>query len=417
MRINMPDFYDQLETRPPEQREAELFARLVEQIAHAQKSAPAFAETLSGTDAQAICDRAGLAKLPLLRKSELIERQQQQPVFGGLTAVVGPELCQIFASPGPIFEPGSTRPDFWRFARALHAAGFRQGEILHNCFSYHFTPAGMMFESGARALGCATVPAGVGQTEMQVQVMAQIQPQGYVGTPSFLKLILEKADELGTDLSCLNKALVSGEYLPPTLRATFAARGISVLQCYATADLGLIAYESNAREGMIIDEGIILEIVRPGTGDPLPAGEVGEVVVTSLNPDYPLIRFATGDLSAILPGISPCGRTNLRIKGWMGRADQTTKIRGMFVHPSQVAAILKRHPELGRGRLVVTRVNDQDAMCLQVESAEIVTPNFQTAIVDAIRELTKLRGSVEFVSPGTLPNDGKVIDDQRPIED
>ncbi|ORJ57408.1 phenylacetate--CoA ligase family protein [Geothermobacter hydrogeniphilus] len=411
----MSDYYDNLETRTSEQREADLFACLADQIDHAKSSAPAFAETLHGIDGREVTDRAALAKLPLLRKTELIERQQGQPVFGGLTGVEPPELCQIFASPGPIFEPGSTRPDFWRFARALYAAGFRSGDIIHNCFSYHFTPAGMMFESGARALGCATVPAGVGQTELQVQVMGHVRPRGYVGTPSFLKLILDKADELGSDLSCLETALVSGEYLPPSLREGMAQRGISVRQCYATADLGLIAYESEALEGMIVDEGIVLEIVRPGSGDPVPEGEVGEVVVTSLNPDYPLIRFATGDLSAILPGPSPCGRTNLRIKGWLGRADQTTKVRGMFVHPQQVDAILKRHPEIGRGRLVVTRQNDQDHMLLRIESA-VAADGLASALRDSIRELTKLRGEVEFVAPGSLPNDGKVIDDQREIE-
>ncbi len=412
----MSDYYDNLETRPPEQREKELFAQLPEQITHAKQSAPAFTETLAAVDPSRLTDRAALAGLPLLRKTDLIERQQGQPVFGGLTGISAPQLTHIFASPGPIFEPGSIRPDFWRFARALHAAGFRQGEIIHNCFSYHFTPAGMMFEAGAQALGCATVPAGTGQTELQVQVLSHVCPQGYVGTPSFLKLILDKADELGSDLTCLHKALVSGEYLPPTLRAAFAERGIAVLQCYATADLGLIAYESEAQEGMIIDEGIILEIVRPGTGDPVAEGEVGEVVVTSLNPDYPLIRFATGDLSALLPGVSPCGRTNQRIKGWMGRADQTTKVRGMFVHPGQINSILKRHGDQLRGRLLVTREDEQDCMRLQVEFTGPPPTDFKTALIESIRELTKLRGDVEFVTPNSLPNDGKVIDDQRPIE-
>ncbi len=412
----MSDYYDNLETRSPEQRESELFAQLPEQVSHAKQNAPAFAETLTAIDASGLTDRAALAKLPLLRKTELIERQQGQPVFGGLTGISAPQLSHIFASPGPIFEPGSIRPDFWRFARALHAAGFRRGEIIHNCFSYHFTPAGMMFEAGAQALGCATVPAGTGHTELQVQVLSHVRPQGYVGTPSFLKLILDKADELGSDLSCLRKALVSGEYLPPTLRAAFAERGITVLQCYATADLGLIAYESEAQEGMIIDEGIILEIVRPGTGDLVAEGEVGEVVVTSLNPDYPLIRFATGDLSALLPGVSPCGRTNQRIKGWMGRADQTTKVRGMFVHPGQINSILKRHGDQLRGRLLVTRKDEQDCMHLQVEFSGTPPSDFKAALIESIRELTKLRGDVEFVTPNSLPNDGKVIDDQRPIE-
>lgn len=412
----MPEYYDNLETRSPEQRETDLFTQLAKQIEHAKNSAPALAETLAEFDGAAVTDRAALAQLPILRKTELIERQKGQPIFGGLTGIAPPELCQIFASPGPIFEPGSTRPDFWRFSRALYAADFRRGEIIHNCFSYHFTPAGMMFEAGSRELGCATIPAGVGQTELQVETMAHVKPQGYVGTPSFLKLIVDKADELGSDISCLKKALVSGEYLPPSLRETMAERGIAVRQCYATADLGLIAYESEALEGMIVDEGIILEIVRPGTGDLVAEGEVGELVVTNLNPDYPLIRFATGDLSAILPGNSPCGRTNQRIKGWMGRADQTTKIRGMFVHPEQIDTILKRHMELQRGRLVVTRENEQDCMCLQVECSGTAPSDLQEAIVNSIRELTKMRGTVEIVTPGSLPNDGKVIDDQRQIE-
>ncbi len=411
----MSDFYDTLETRSSAQRETDLFAELCEQIEHAKSSAPTFCETLADFDGSEIRDRAALATLPILRKTELIERQQGQPIFGGLTGITPPQLSQVFASPGPIFEPGSTRPDFWRFARALYAAGFRSGEIVHNCFSYHFTPAGMMFESGAQALGCATVPAGVGQTELQVQVMGHVQPQGYVGTPSFLKLILEKGDELGADLSCLKRALVSGEYLPPTLRDNFNERGIETLQCYATADLGLIAYESPACEGMIVDEEIILEVVRPGTGDPVPQGEVGELVITSLNPDYPLIRFATGDLSAILPGESPCGRTNLRIKGWMGRADQTTKIRGMFVHPEQVDKILKRYPEAGKGRLVVSRDKDLDRMVLQCE-AQGSDAGLVAQLELAIRDICKLRGEVELVAVGSLANDGKVIDDQRSIE-
>lgn len=412
----MSEFFDILETRPPEQREAELFTLLSAQIAHAQQQAPAIAELLAGVDAATMTRRSALETLPLLRKSALIERQQQQPIFGGLTALAPPALAQIFASPGPIFEPGARRPDFWRFGRALYAAGFRSGEIVHNCFSYHFTPAGMMFEAGALALGCAVVPAGVGQTEQQVQVMAHVRPQGYVGTPSFLKLILDKADELGVDLSCLSKALVSGEYLPPSLRETFAGRGIAVLQCYATADLGLIAYESPAREGMIVDEGIILEIVRPGTGDPVAEGEVGEVVVTSLSAEYPLIRFATGDLSAILPGVSPCGRTNRRIKGWMGRADQTAKVRGMFVHPSQIAQVLKQHPEIIKGRLVVERRDGADAMTLHCELAGKAAASLAEAVSATIRKVCNLRGEVVFAPVGSLANDGKVIDDLRPID-
>ena len=412
----MSDFFDSLETRPPEQREAELFTLLAAQIAHAQQEAPAIAELLAGVDAATIHRRSALEALPLLRKSELIERQKQQPVFGGLTSIAPPVLNQIFASPGPIYEPGARRPDFWRFARALYAAGFRQGEIVHNCFSYHFTPAGIMFEAGAHALGCAVVPAGVGQIDLQVQVMEHVRPQGYVGTPSFLKLILDKADELGADLSSLNKALVSGEYLPPSLRETFSGRGIELFQCYATADLGLIAYESSAREGMIVDEGIILEIVRPGTGDPVPDGDVGEVIVTALSPEYPLIRFATGDLSAVLPGVSSCGRTNRRIKGWMGRADQTAKVRGMFVHPSQVARVLSQHPEVLKGRLVVERVKDEDTMTLHCETAGDVSGQLGDDVVATVRQVCNLRGEVVFVPAGSLANDGKVIDDLRPID-
>jgi phenylacetate-CoA ligase len=412
----MSDFFDSLETRPPEQREAELFTLLAAQIAHAQQEAPAIAELLAGVDAATIHRRSALEALPLLRKSELIERQQQQPVFGGLTSIAPPVLNQIFASPGPIYEPGARRPDFWRFARALYAAGFRQGEIVHNCFSYHFTPAGIMFEAGAHALGCAVVPAGVGQIDLQVQVMEHVRPQGYVGTPSFLKLILDKADELGADLSSLEKALVSGEYLPPSLRETFSGRGIELFQCYATADLGLIAYESSAREGMIVDEGIILEIVRPGTGEPVPDGDVGEVIVTALSPEYPLIRFATGDLSAVLLGVSSCGRTNRRIKGWMGRADQTAKVRGMFVHPSQVARVLSQYPEVLKGRLVVERVKDEDTMTLHCETAGDVSGQLGDDVVATVRQVCNLRGEVVFVPAGSLANDGKVIDDLRPID-
>lgn len=412
----MSDFFDNLEIRPPGQREAELFTLLSAQVAHAQKYSPAIAELLADVDAETLVCRSDLETLPLLYKSDLIERQKQHPVFGGLTALSPSELGQVFASPGPIFEPGARRPDFWRFARALHAAGIRPGEIVHNCFSYHFTPAGMMFDAGAQALGCAVVPAGVGQTELQVQVMAHVRPQAYVGTPSFLKLIIDKADELGVDISCLGKALVTGEYLPPSLRETFAERGIAVLQCYATADLGLIAYESPAREGMIVDEGIILEIVRPGTGTLVPDGEVGEVVVTSLSPEYPLIRFATGDLSAVLDGCSPCGRTNQRIKGWMGRADQTAKVRGMFVRPSQVAEVLRRHPELIKGRLVIERIDDADAMTLHCELATVPPTGLAEAVASTIRQVCNLRGEVVFVAVDSLANDGKVIDDLRSVE-
>lgn len=412
----MNDFFDSLETRVPEVREAEQMAALARQVAHAQQHAPAYGELLAGVDAAGVASRAALARLPLTRKDELIERQRQQPPFGGLAAVTAPELNRVFVSPGPIYEPGSRRADFWRFARALHAAGIRGGELLHNCFAYHFTPAGAMVESGAHALGCTVFAAGPGQLDAQVQAVAALRPDGYVGTPSFLKMIMDKGDESGRDLSSLHKALVSGEYLPPSLRMAMGERGIIVRQCYATADLGLLAYESDALEGMIVDEGIILEIVRPGTGDPVADGEVGEVVVTSLSPEYPLVRFATGDLSAILPGTSPCGRTNRRIKGWMGRADQTAKVRGMFVRPSQVAQILRHHPEIRKGRLVIERVDDADSMVLQCELADGNAGSQAEAVAATIRQVCNLRGEVVIIPAGTLANDGKVIDDLRPID-
>lgn len=412
----MDNFYDTLETRDHAERESAQMAALSFQVEHALKNAPAYSRLFADIDFNDINSRTALAGLPLVRKEELIEQQRQDPPFGGLAATKVPELNRVFVSPGPIYEPGSRREDFWRFARALYAAGFRGGELLHNCFAYHFTPAGAMVESGAHALGCTVFAAGPGQLEGQVQAIADLRPDGYVGTPSFLKLILDKADELGVEVASLSKALVSGEYLPPSLRETFAGRGIAVLQCYATADLGLIAYESPACEGMIVDEGIILEIVRPGTGDPLPDGEVGEVVVTSLSPEYPLIRFATGDLSAILPGESPCGRTNRRIKGWMGRADQTAKVRGMFVHPSQVAKILSRHPEVLKGRLVVERINDADSMALHCELTTGAPDHLADALVATIRQVCNLRGEVCFVPAGSLANDGKVIDDLRPVD-
>ena len=321
----------------------------------------------------------------------------------------------MFASPGPIYEPGFAVADFWRFARALYASGFRTGDLVHNCFSYHFTPAGQMFDSAAQALGCAVIPAGVGQTELQVQTIADLGPNAYAGTPSFLKIILERADELGTDVSSIDKAMLSGEALPPPLRAGFVERGIRVQQCYGTADLGLIAYESSAQEGLIIDEGIYLEIVRPGTGELVDEGEVGEIVVTNLGRKYPLVRFATGDLSAYLPAVSPCGRTNQRIKGWMGRADQTAKVRGMFIHPEQVDRVIKRHTEIAKARLVIGWVEQSDQITLQCESAS-ADASLSDAIADSIRSICKLRGEVEIVAMGSLPNDGKVIDDIRQYE-
>ncbi len=407
----MNTFFDARETRNPEARELDLMMRLPAQIAHARSRSPWFASALADIDPARIASRDALATLPVLRKHALIALQKRQPPFGGLAAAGWGALGRVFASPGPIYEPEGRSTDYWRTARALFAAGIRAGELVHNSFSYHMTPGGWMLEAGARALGCTVFPGGVGQTEQQVQAMADLQPQAYVGTPSFLRILLEKADELGLQIPSLTKALVSGEAFLPPVREAFAARGIAGYQCYATADLGLIAYETPAREGLVVDEDVILEIVRPGTDEPVPEGEVGEVVVTLFNADYPLVRFGTGDLSAVLPGASPCGRTNTRIKGWMGRADQTTKIKGMFVHPEQVAAVIKRHPEIARARLVVTNPDSSDQMALHCEAA--VQDGLPAAIADSLRELTKLRGEVSLVPTGSLPNDGKVIDDQR----
>jgi phenylacetate-CoA ligase len=411
-------FFDALETRPADEREAALLAALPAQVAHAQAASPAFASRLAGIDARQVLSRQALARLPVTRKHELLEQQKASraaggDVFGGFSTLrYGDRMPRIFSSPGPLYEPEGTRADYWRMARALFAAGFRAGELVHNCFSYHFTPAGSMMETGAHALGCTVFPGGTGQTEQQVQAMAELRPAGYIGTPSFLKIILEKAAELGTPLPSVRKALVSGEAFPPSLRDWMTERGIAAYQCYATADLGLIAYETEARQGLVLDEGVIVEIVRPGTGDPVPEGEVGELVVTTLNPDYPLIRFGTGDLSAILPGTCPTGRTQSRIKGWMGRADQTTKVRGMFVHPSQVADITRRFPEVLRARLVVSGEMASDHMTLRVE-ASAHSSELLGRIGDAIRDVTKLRGEVELLAPGSLPNDGKVIEDAR----
>jgi phenylacetate-CoA ligase len=413
----MSDHFDTLETRDPELRERALFAILPAQIAHAKARAPAFARLFADIDPREITTRAALAKLPVTRKSELAEMQHTTRPFGGFAASGWGEIARAYASPGRIYEPEGRRPDWWRLARALYAAGFRRGDLVHNCFAYHLTPAGFMLESGAQALGCTVFPGGTGHTELQVQAIADLAPAGYVGTPSFLRIILEKADELGVKLPSLRKALVSGEAFLTPHRDALVARGIQGFQVYATADLGSIAYESGARAGLIVDEGVLVEIVRPGTGDPVPEGEVGEVVVTALgNADYPLIRFGTGDLSAVLPGISPCGRTNLRIKGWMGRADQTTKVKGMFVHPAQVAAILARHPEVARARLVVENPDGVDRMTLHVEPRAADVAVSAEAIIASIRDVTKLRGELVARKPGELPNDGKVIDDVRRIE-
>lgn len=410
------EHYDELETRDPGEREEALFAALREHIALAQRRAPAFARILEHVDPYAVTSRAALARLPVLRKSDLTERQRQSPPFGGLATAPPGEVSHVFASPGPIYELAGRRPDYGQFARALFAAGLRRGDLLYNTFSYHFTPAGLMVDAGARQLGCAVFPAGVGQTELQVATMAGLRPQGYAGTPSFLKILLDRGRETGADLSSVRKALVSGEALPPSLRAQLAERGVAVRQCYTTADLGTVAYESEAMEGLIVSEGLLVEVVRPGTGDPVPEGEVGEVVVTNtLAPEYPLVRFATGDLSALLPGRSPCGRTNLRIRGWLGRADQSAKVRGMFVHPSLIAEVVRRHPAIARARLVISRANDADVMTLRCESLE-AAEGLAAAVAESIRDVCKLRGDVVFVAPGALPNDGKVIDDVRTYE-
>jgi phenylacetate-CoA ligase len=417
----MKTHLDALETRAPAEREAALLAALPAQIAHAQQNAPAFAEFLRGINAASITTREALATLPVVRKTELLEKQKAAraaggSVFGGFSAVAyGHQMPRVFSSPGPIYEPEGARADYWRMARAIAAAGFKTGELIHNCFSYHFTPAGSMMETGAHALGCTVFPGGIGQTEQQVQAMAELQPAGYIGTPSFLKIIIEKAAEMGVRLPSVKKALVSGEAFPPSLRDWLSAKGVDAYQCYATADVGLIAYETSARQGLVVDEGVLIEIVRPGTGDPVPAGEVGELVITTLNLDYPLIRFGTGDLSAILGGPCPTGRTNQRIKGWMGRADQTTKVRGMFVHPGQVAEVVKRFPEIIRARLVVEGEMANDRMTLHVEATASAGAEeaFKARIAEVIRDVTKLRSDVQWAAPGTLANDGKVIEDAR----
>jgi len=408
----MSEFYDALETRATDERAQEQLIALQNQLQHAKTNAPAYAESLADFDVAALESLDNLSSYPVTRKSELITRQAAMRPFGGLTAIPAGELKYIFSSPGPIYEPQSMRPDYWRFARTLHAAGFRKEDIVHNCFSYHLTPAGSMAESGAHALGCAVIPAGVGQTDLQVQTIHDLKPTAYIGTPSFLKIILEKAEALGIDVSSINKALVSGEAFPPSTRAFLLERGIKAVQCYGTADLGLIAYESCDDSGLIVDEGVYLEIVRPGTGDVVPDGEVGEIVVTTFNPDYPLVRFATGDLSAIMEGQSPCGRTNRRIKGWMGRADQTAKVRGMFIHPEQVDQVVKRHPEIQKARLVIEWVDESDAMTLHCEVSE-ASSDLEQAITVSLRDLCKIRGEISLVSVGSLANDGVVISDER----
>jgi phenylacetate-CoA ligase len=404
--------HDALETRDPALRECDLMAALPAQVAHAKANAPFFSQLFASIDPREVSSRTSLTALPVTRKSMLIDLQKAHPPFGGLNATPIGRLARVFVSPGPIYDAEGRGTDFWGTARALFAAGFREGDLIHNTFSYHFSPAASMFETGAHALGCAVIPAGTGQTEMQIAAIEQLRPQGYAGTPSFLKILIEKAEEAGADISSLKRAIVSGEALFPAVREFLAARHIDTYQSYGTADLGTIAYESSGREGLIVSENLIVEILKPGTGDPVPDGEVGEVVVTTFNRDYPLIRFATGDLSSVLPGVSSCGRTNTRIRGWQGRADQTTKVRGLFVHPQQVAEIVKRHAGIARARLVVDQVDGADAMTLQCEAANGLDAD---AVAASARDVTKLRAEVRAVALGSLPNDGKVIEDRRKI--
>ena len=409
-------YFDELETRSADARATDLAKALPVQVAHAKAGTAQFAVSLKDVDPATVTTRAALASLPVLRKGDLVGLQKETPPFGGLVATDPKALARVLMSPGPIYEPQGEGRDSWRFARALYAAGVRPGQLVHNCFSYHLTPGAWMVDSAARAMGCPVFPGGIGNTELQVRAIADLKPAAYGGTPSFLQIILEKARELGEDVSSLKRGLVGGEALPPSLRAEIAALGCAVLQCYGTADVGLIAYESEALEGMIVDEGALVEIVRPGTGDPVPDGEVGEVVVTVFDRHYPLIRFGTGDMSAVLAGTSPCGRTNMRIKGWMGRADQTTKIRGMFVHPGQVADVAKRHREVTRARLVVTGRTGNDVMTLHVEVAGGGGQALADALKKSVQDVTKLRADIAFAAPGSLANDGKVIEDARSYE-
>lgn len=413
-------FYDALETRDPEERERGVLAALPKQVAWAKEKTTGFAKLLADVDAAEIASREALARLPVIRKSDLPTLQSEDPPMAGLNATPIAELARVYVSPGPIYDPQSTREDPWQMGRALYAAGFRRGDLVHNSLSYHMTPGGWMMDTGARAVGCPVLPAGIGNTEQQVYAIAHLRPVAFAGTPDHLKVLLDKADELGLDASSLTKAMVSGGPLFPQLRTEYTTRGVEVLQCYTTADIGLVAYESRAEggghnEGMLVNEGLILEIVRPGTGDPVPEGEVGEVVVTTLNPDYPLIRFATGDMSAVMSEPSPCGRTNMRIKGWMGRADQTTKIKGQFVHPRQVARTIDRHPEISKARLVVERNEGRDVMILLCESSTLES-GLAERVAESLKSASQLKGEVKLVEPGSLPNDGKVIDDQRKFD-
>lgn len=409
----MADHYDSFETRDPEARERDLMARLPG-LVMAAMSAPGWAKHLQHVDAELVGSRAALANLPVMRKSELPAMQKADPPFAGLLPEKLGSYGRLFTSPGPIFEPERASPDPWRAARALFAAGFRKGDVVLNTFAYHLTPGGFIFDTGARALGCAVIPAGPGNTEQQLAVIEAFRPDGYAGTPDFLKILLDAAKAAGTDVSSIRKASVGAAAFPPSLQAEMKERGVGAYQTYATADLGVVAYETPACEGLVVNEDVLIEIVRPGTGEPVVDGEVGEVLVTSFDTHHPWIRLALGDLSAVLPGPSPCGRSNTRIKGWLGRADQTTKVKGMFVRPEQVAAVVKRHPEIKRARLVVTRDGEQDAMALK---AEVAKPDavLGDKIAATLRDVTKLGGKVELVAPGSLPNDGKVIVDERKI--
>lgn len=411
----MAEHFDELETRDPEQRETELMAALPGQVALAKTNSSFFGKLYADIDPMAINTREALRQLPVIRKPDVQDAQNAEPPFGGLNAVPVGDMAHVYMSPGPIFEPDGAQRDHWRYARALYAAGFRRGDIVHNTLSYHLTPAGMLVETGCRAIGCAVFPGGVGNTEMQVDAIERLKPTAYAGTPSFLRILLEKADEMGRDSSSYRKASVGAEPLPPSLRQWFEDRGIQTTQGYGTADVGLIAYESLPVEGMLLDEGLILEICRPGTGEPVAEGEVGEIVVTTFNPIYPLIRYGTGDMTAILPGTSPCGRTATRIKGWMGRADQSCKVRGMFVHAKLVGEIVGRHPEVAKARFVITNPDNRDQMTLKVEAEK-----GDAALLDAVKQsvttVTKLRGEVEIVAPGSLPNDGIVVEDARTFE-
>jgi phenylacetate-CoA ligase len=407
----MSDHYDARETRDPAAREADLFARLPDVLRKAM-AAPAYAERLKGVDPASIDSRAQLARLPVLRKSELPALHKAAPPFGGFVAEHASAFARLFTSPGPIFEPEGAQADPWRGVRALFAVGFRPGDVVLNTFSYHLTPGGFIFDTSARALGCAVIPAGPGNTETQFELIEAYRPTGYSGTPDFLKILLDAAAAAGRDVSSIKRAMVSGAAFPPSLQQEIKSRGVDAYQAFGTADLGLVAFETPAREGMVVNEDLILEIVRPGTGDPVTEGDVGEIVVTSLDPHHPWIRLALGDLTAALPGTSPCGRTNICIKGWMGRADQTTKVKGMFVRPEQVAEIGKRHPELGRLRLVVTRLDENDIMTLKAECGAI-NDALREQVTGTLRAVAKLGGHVELVAKGSLPNDGKVIADER----